>query len=66
MTKLENMNVLSLLVDHNKKNNDCIGAEDICGLMMVFLGAGMDTSLQTTSSSIVSMAYNAPAWFDKL
>jgi len=66
MTKMENMNIISLLVDHNKKNGDSIKADDIAGLIKVFLGAGMDTSIQTTTSAIISMLNYCPDWVDRI
>ena len=65
-------NIIDLLVHHNKKcladgrSQELLTDTDIIGDVMIFLFAGLDTSLQASTSCLLHCTKSYPEWLDKI
>jgi cytochrome P450 len=65
-------NIIDLVVHHNKKcladgnNQELLTDVDIIGDVMIFLFAGLDTSLQASTSCLLHCTKSYPEWLDKI
>jgi len=64
------MNILDLVVDHNKrfKGNQMeeLSDEQVVGSLIGIMFASIDTSVQTSTSALSWMNYKYPEWKDKI
>ena len=71
-SKAKYVNIIDLLVEHNynctqnKNHKDIQSREQIIGSINVFVFAGLDTSLQTSTSCIMHTAKNHQDWISKI
>jgi hypothetical protein len=65
-------NIIDLVVHHNKKcladgrSQELLTDTDIIGDVMVFIFAGLDTSLQASTSCLLHCTKSYPEWLDKI
>ena len=65
-------NIIDLVVHHNKKcladgnSQEILTDNDIIGDVMIFIFAGLDTSLQASTSCLLHCTKSYPEWLDKI
>jgi hypothetical protein len=65
-------NIIDLMVHHNKKcladgnSQELLTDKDIIGDVMIFIFAGLDTSLQASTSCLLHLTKTYPEWLDKI
>jgi hypothetical protein len=65
-------NIIDIVVHHNKKcladgnSQEVLTNKDIIGDVMVFLFAGLDTSLQASTSCLLHCTKSYPEWLEKI
>jgi hypothetical protein len=65
-------NIIDLVVHHNKKcvaegrTQELLTDKDIIGDVMIFIFAGLDTSLQASTSCLLHLTKTYPEWLDKI
>jgi len=68
----ESMNIIDLLVHHNKKceasgnTKAILGPDEIVGDLMAFNLAGLDTSLQASTTALCKLSRDHPEWIEKI
>jgi hypothetical protein len=68
----ESTNVIDLMVHHNKKceasgnTKDVLQQNEIIGDILAFQFAGLDTSLQLSTTAVCKLARDHPEWIDKI
>jgi cytochrome P450 len=68
----ESENIIDLVVHHNKKcvadgrTKEQLTDKDIIGDVMIFIFAGLDTSLQASTSCLLHLTKTYPAWSDRI